>query len=282
MSTDVYSNYSNYNRNVFLDIFLNLVVSCDFSGIGCFLWGKHRKSIKVPTDTAGSCRLNSFQVAQLVSKLKACSEFSRAAWKWRAFKLHMARFRKPQLMAMACYGHLWPNGKPTQISPPPQEMSAEVHGTNGWNFKLRNAKRTGGLHMPSPWIKLTWLKQYQNNFWDAAAWQAGARGPLQLKVRCSVCRLPQSMWPPSCGKSFRACNLKHRPVGWWKSENHQTKPTVQSSTSAKAAKGGHRGPWSNSLCALSSNQWEIQDPKMEVLYHIRAYFVGIFPYIGLT
>ena len=156
---------------------------------------------------------------------------------------------------MACYGHLWPDGKPTQISPPPQEMSAEVHGTNGWNFKLRNAKRTGGLHMPSPWIKLTWLKTI---FGDVAAWQAGARGPLQLKVRCSVCRLPQSMWPPSCGKSFRACNLRHRPVGWWKdeglehvrtlgSENHQTKPTVQSSTSAKRA--GPPGPMKQfSLC----------------------------------
>jgi hypothetical protein len=29
-------------------------------------------------------------------------------------------------------------------------------------------------------------------------------------------------------------------------------------------------------------QWEFQDPKMEVLYHIRPYFVGIFPYIGFT
>ena len=28
-------------------------------------------------------------------------------------------------------------------------------------------------------------------------------------------------------------------------------------------------------------QWEFQDPKMEVLYHIRPYFVGILPYIGL-
>ena len=28
-------------------------------------------------------------------------------------------------------------------------------------------------------------------------------------------------------------------------------------------------------------QWEFQGPKMEVLYHIRPYFVGIFPYIGL-
>ena len=29
-------------------------------------------------------------------------------------------------------------------------------------------------------------------------------------------------------------------------------------------------------------QWEFQDPKMEVLYHIRPYFAGIFPYIALT
>jgi hypothetical protein len=28
-------------------------------------------------------------------------------------------------------------------------------------------------------------------------------------------------------------------------------------------------------------QWEFQDPKMEVLYHIRPYFVGILSYIGL-
>ena len=28
-------------------------------------------------------------------------------------------------------------------------------------------------------------------------------------------------------------------------------------------------------------QWEIQDPKMEVLYHTRPYFAGLFPYIGL-
>ena len=29
-------------------------------------------------------------------------------------------------------------------------------------------------------------------------------------------------------------------------------------------------------------QWEFQDPKMEVLYHIRQYFGGISPYIGLN
>jgi hypothetical protein len=32
---------------------------------------------------------------------------------------------------------------------------------------------------------------------------------------------------------------------------------------------------------LRFDQWEFQDPKMEVLYHIRPYCVGIFPYIGL-
>ena len=30
------------------------------------------------------------------------------------------------------------------------------------------------------------------------------------------------------------------------------------------------------------SQWEFQDPKMEVLCHIRPYFGGISPYIGLT
>ena len=32
---------------------------------------------------------------------------------------------------------------------------------------------------------------------------------------------------------------------------------------------------------LHYNQWKFQDPKLEVLYHIRPYFLGIFPYIGL-
>ena len=29
------------------------------------------------------------------------------------------------------------------------------------------------------------------------------------------------------------------------------------------------------------DQWEFQDPKLEVLDHIRPYFLGISPYIGL-
>ena len=39
------------------------------------------------------------------------------------------------------------------------------------------------------------------------------------------------------------------------------------------------------MCRVVKNspfiQWEFQDPKMEVLYHIRPYFEGISPYIGL-
>ena len=42
--------------------------------------------------------------------------------------------------------------------------------------------------------------------------------------------------------------------------------------------------WGSVLCVQYYSilyQWEFQDPKMEVLYHIRPYFVVIFPYIGL-
>jgi hypothetical protein len=30
---------------------------------------------------------------------------------------------------------------------------------------------------------------------------------------------------------------------------------------------------------METTQWEFQDPKIELLYHIRAYFLGIFPEI---
>jgi hypothetical protein len=32
---------------------------------------------------------------------------------------------------------------------------------------------------------------------------------------------------------------------------------------------------------ITINQWEFHDPKMEVLYHKRPYFVGIFPWMSL-
>ena len=48
-----------------------------------------------------------------------------------------------------------------------------------------------------------------------------------------------------------------------------------------------RLPWfaprfSKSNCwHFTKSMGDLQDPKMKVLYHIRPYFVGIFPYIGL-
>ena len=46
--------------------------------------------------------------------------------------------------------------------------------------------------------------------------------------------------------------------------------------------GCHEETWSDLMALMDYHQWEFQDPKMEVLYHIRPYFGGIFPYIGLT
>ena len=43
----------------------------------------------------------------------------------------------------------------------------------------------------------------------------------------------------------------------------------------------HYGHYAPILTGMVSNQWEFQDPKMELLYHIRPYFAGIVPYIGL-
>ena len=40
-------------------------------------------------------------------------------------------------------------------------------------------------------------------------------------------------------------------------------------------------PFMVAFCLCSFSQWELQDPKMEVLYHIRSYFGGICPYISL-
>jgi len=35
-------------------------------------------------------------------------------------------------------------------------------------------------------------------------------------------------------------------------------------------------------CENLGSMGDLQDPKMEVLYHIRPYFWGISPYIALT
>ena len=44
---------------------------------------------------------------------------------------------------------------------------------------------------------------------------------------------------------------------------------------------GQKSPHGDCLLKAPFFQWEFQDPKMEVLYHIRPYFGGISPYIAL-
>jgi hypothetical protein len=57
---------------------------------------------------------------------------------------------------------------------------------------------------------------------------------------------------------------------------HLQKPTVSSNVAGKISwvSAGFHGE-------IICNQWEFQDPKMEVMYHTRPYFVVIFTYIGL-
>ena len=69
---------------------------------------------------------------------------------------------------------------------------------------------------------------------------------------------------------------------WDRAGSDSEEPVNQSTMVIRPAKG--------CVCVLGDvydiyiyklYQWEFQDPKMEVLYHIRPYVVVIFTYIGL-
>ena len=72
------------------------------------------------------------------------------------------------------------------------------------------------------------------------------------------------------------CQLLNLPQGDWRGTN-QNRMEFFIQTNGQEFHGCHWNIW-----CLMTFQWEFMDPKMEVLYHIRPYFVGIFPYIGLT
>ena len=72
-----------------------------------------------------------------------------------------------------------------------------------------------------------------------------------------------------------AMSLWRRGVG-----HHQQHRGIYQLRSIQTAAGAMEGD--HGISMTSWDQWEFQDPKMEVLYHIRPYFGGIFPYIGLT
>ena len=57
---------------------------------------------------------------------------------------------------------------------------------------------------------------------------------------------------------------------------------VEIATIFQAFPLGQMSPFLLEIWSTTIDQWEFQDPKLEVLYHIRPYFLGISPYIGLT
>ena len=63
-----------------------------------------------------------------------------------------------------------------------------------------------------------------------------------------------------------------RGISWWSSPHQRWYLCTLRPQPLKS--------WWCTLC-YSTDQWEFQDPKMEVPYHIRPYFVVIFHYIGL-
>ena len=79
-------------------------------------------------------------------------------------------------------------------------------------------------------------------------------------------------------------NMKHPPlIPWFRDKKHTPCGAIWGWSLCRC------GGWDSnhqrfvdtvSICCVYP-QWEFQDPKLEVLYHIRPYFVGIFPYIGL-
>ena len=68
----------------------------------------------------------------------------------------------------------------------------------------------------------------------------------------------------------------------WSSAKKVWKKVTWNRTQVDASQlGSFMGEASRYKKTLHYNQWKFQDPKLEVLYHIRPHFLGIFPYIGL-
>jgi len=91
-------------------------------------------------------------------------------------------------------------------------------------------------------------------------------------------------------KSNLNCTLQHQKSPWYLHDIIGAQPNSQPTHLAEQRRSVARPtwfpPWPRRDDRCDENgydhlQWEFQDPKMEVLYHIRPYFVGIFPYIGL-
>ena len=115
-----------------------------------------------------------------------------------------------------------------------------------------------------------------------------ASWPLEIYTHCKYC-FPSAINHQKYSE-FTSWNKTNLAFHNWKGPFHHAK-LLQSNRSTHGVPTDRGLRWMKSLELRSItyrslknplNQWKFQDPKMEVLYHIRLYFGGISPYIGLV
>ena len=96
----------------------------------------------------------------------------------------------------------------------------------------------------------------------------------QWEIHCLVNLLSFSPFfaaKAHCFCVFPTRFVNHEPITW----------DIEEPTGWQRGATGNDEIVDGSFCSLHFDLWEFQDPKMEVLYHIRPYCVGLFPYIAL-
>ena len=82
--------------------------------------------------------------------------------------------------------------------------------------------------------------------------------------------------------TLTTCNFWETRSNCWKVPPlNVLKQEIVSPHPGKLGELGSMGVWKRGISRCLIGQWSFQEPKMEVLYHIRPYVAGIFPYIGL-
>ena len=87
-----------------------------------------------------------------------------------------------------------------------------------------------------------------------------------------------SPWTEESKRQHQFCEFNQ-----WHWEKKQSQPKCTSKAAVDVGVAFSRAASASSILRMTSAQWDFQDPKIEVLYHIRAYFVIPLhrPYIGL-
>ena len=171
-----------------------------------------------------------------------------------------------------------PSARPAR----PAQATCPNWSTTCWAANWGQPRKSCCLTIPKGWLsgELCWPMFEQRNMkkiqikWDVKAYQTyqdeSLHGLKYLEFlnpseESTLCRLKSSV---------RAALWLHNlhPAGFHPRLWHYSVPTCS------YHQNRHHG--CRPTMTHISIQWEFQGPKMEVLYHIRPYFVGIFPYIG--